>query len=97
MPTETPKMQPAELVDASAWFAQHPRVAIALAAFCLWVSVCLILRMWLIHRRASFLKKLLWSVMLFVPLFGWLFYAGCFQVPGYTNNNSASWSSAEGG
>lgn len=68
------------------WLEGHPRVAVTVGAFCLWVSVSLILRMWFIHRRESFMKKFRWSLMLFVPLFGWLYYAGCFQIPERTNN-----------
>jgi len=85
MPSETPHLKSAELVNASAWFAEHPRIGIALAAFCLWVSVSLMIRIWVLYHRASFVKKLIWSIVLLVPLFGWLFYAGCFQIPG---NNS---------
>ena len=49
-PKATPELSP--LLDPVAWFSHHPRIAIGVGAFCLWVSVCLILRMWLIHRSA---------------------------------------------
>lgn len=70
----------------------HRVAGIWLGAFCLWISVSLIIRMWVIHRRAAFLKKVVWSVVLFLPLLGWLLYGGLFQVPGYTNDNSPTYS-----
>jgi predicted tellurium resistance membrane protein TerC len=86
MLTETSNLEFSQRADLLAQLARHPRVALAVGAFCLWVGVSLILRMWFIHRRESFMKKFLWSFMLLVPLFGWLFYAGCFQIPDYTSN-----------
>ncbi|MES2572349.1 MAG: hypothetical protein V4710_20130, partial [Verrucomicrobiota bacterium] len=50
----------------------------------------LIIRMWFIHRNARFLKKLLWSVALLIPLFGWLFYAGLFQPLGYNEDQGTT-------
>ena len=67
------------------WLAEHPIATIALSAFCLWISVSLILRMWLLHRTTTFFKKVVWSLILFVPLLGWFFYAGCFKPPDYTD------------
>lgn len=72
-------------MDLSTWVTQHPKGAVALGAFFLWVSIVLILHMWLVYRRAPFLKKLLWSFILLLPLFGWLFYAGCFYLPEVTD------------
>ena len=60
----------------------HPVLLIVLSAIWAWVSSTLILRMWLVHRRASFMKKFFWSLILLVPFFGGMFYAGLFQVPG---------------
>jgi len=33
------------------------------------------------HRRDSLLKRLLWTLILCVPFFGWLFYGGCYTPP----------------
>jgi hypothetical protein len=85
MAPETPTSETLRPFDLLEWFTAHPRLAVAIGAFCLWVSVSLILRMWFIHRRESFVKKFLWSFTLLIPLFGWLFYAGCFQIPDYSN------------
>jgi hypothetical protein len=57
-------------LNVADWLSHHPVIGISLAGFCLWVSVSLIVRMWLVHRRVSFLKKFLWSFMLLIPLFG---------------------------
>jgi hypothetical protein len=35
--------------------------------------------MWLLHRKAHFLRKLFWSGVLLVPFVGWSLYAGLFQ------------------
>ena len=59
----------------------HPVLLIVLCALWAWVSLTLVIRLWLVHRRASFTKKFLWSLMLLVPIFGWLYYGGFFQVP----------------
>lgn len=72
-------------LDATVWVSHHIVAVICLAAFCLWVSISLILRMWIIHRRATFLKKILWSFTLLIPIFGWLCYAGLFRVPNFTD------------
>ena len=85
MNTGTPGAEPPPPFDLFAWLVAHPRGAVAVEAFCLWISVSLMLRMWFLHRREAFMKKLLWSCVLLVPLFGWFFYAGCFQIPDYSN------------
>ena len=72
-------------LDVVGWLTQHSVAAIWLGAFCLWVSLSLIIRMWLVHRRTSFFKKVLWSFTLLVPLLGWLLYGGLFHVPGFTD------------
>jgi hypothetical protein len=38
------------------------------------ISVLLIVRLWRNRRRMSVLSRCFWSVVLLVPLFGWLFY-----------------------
>jgi hypothetical protein len=44
------------------------------------VSIRLIAGLWMTHPRDPFVRKLLWSSVLLVPLFGWLFY-GAFYAP----------------
>ena len=63
----------------------HPIPLIVLGAIWAWVSITLVIRLRLVHRAASFTKKFLWSLMLLVPVFGWMFYAGLFQSPDYHN------------
>ncbi len=60
---------------------QHWTVGIWLGGFCLWLSLTLIIRMWLIHRRAAFIKKFIWSLILIIPFFGWVAYGGGFKIP----------------
>ncbi len=78
MPPDVLSPRPYDLAN---WLAQHRIVALCVVAFCLWVSSCLILRMWFIHRRGAFRKKLIWSVILLLPLLGWLFYGAFFTMP----------------
>ena len=65
------------------FFVLHWKIAIFLCAFWLWISVSFTLRMWLVHKSAKRMKKILWSVMLLVPLFGWLAYGAWFRIPDY--------------
>jgi hypothetical protein len=81
MPTDP---QTSLLLDPVDWLSAHFVVAAGIAAFCLWVSLCLIIRVWIVHRRAGFLRKLLWSFGLLIPLFGWLLYSAFFRVPDFT-------------
>lgn len=68
-----------------AWLTEHPRSGVWIAALCLWISVSLIIRMWFLHRDVSALRKMVWSLILLVPLLGWLFYAGGFRIPEVTD------------
>jgi len=86
MPPETPSPEFSQGADVLTRLAHHPRAAIAVGAFCLWISVSLILHLWFVHRRESFVRKFFWSFVLLFPLLGWLFYAGCFQIPDPSNN-----------
>lgn len=49
-------------------------------------SATMIIRMWFIHRERLFFAKLLWSLFLLVPVFGWFFYAGLFRPPEFNPN-----------
>ena len=75
----------------------HPVLLIVLCAIWAWVSFTLVIRLWLVHRSASFTKKFLWSLMLLVPIFGWMFYGGFFQVPGYHNTPAPQSQDLSGG
>jgi hypothetical protein len=56
-----------------------PRFTRSLVIISLWISISLILRMWVLHRETQWLKKFFWSLVLLIPAFGWLFYGGCFK------------------
>jgi hypothetical protein len=65
-------------------FSHHRVAAIILAGLCAWVSLSLIARMWFVHRRAGLIKKLFWSLVLLVPIAGWIFYGALFHPPSVT-------------
>jgi hypothetical protein len=60
---------------------QHPILLIVIVGVCIWITLSLIVRMWFIHRRVALATKLFWSVVLLIPLFGWIFYAAVFRPP----------------
>jgi hypothetical protein len=73
-------------------YAHHHIAGFMIGLFCLWLSLSLIIRLWLLHKQDSFLKRLLWSLVLCVPFFGWLLY-GAFYSPLRENSVKASFNS----
>jgi hypothetical protein len=71
------------------FLAGHPKTAVVIAAACVFVSLSLIARLWVTHSSASVLKKVVWSILLLVPLLGWIFYCAFFQVPSVSENRAA--------
>ncbi len=61
-------------------YAHHHFAAFALILVAMWISLSMILRLWLKYRHDSLFKKLGWSLVLCIPVFGWLFY-GAFYTP----------------
>jgi bacteriorhodopsin len=58
----------------------HGQLAALFAGlFCVWVSLFLIFRLWTRHSGDPVLKRLLWTAVLCVPFFGWLFYGGFYS------------------
>jgi len=49
-------------------------------AVCLGMSATLILRLWVVHRADKFFKKLFWSLVLLLPVLGWVCY-GAWYTP----------------
>ena len=86
------RSQPAWFLDPAGWIERHPLAALWIAAFCLCVSMILIIRMWFLHRRTNIGKKILWTFILLVPLFGWLLYAGFFSIPDTSDIPLTRWS-----
>jgi hypothetical protein len=70
-------------------FSSHPILLAVLCTFSAWISLCLIARLWLTHRTEPLLRKLIWSLALLIPLFGWLFYADFFRVPERQDNTAS--------
>jgi bacteriorhodopsin len=46
---------------------------------CAWISLWLMGRMWLVHRQDSVGKRLMWSMIVCIPFFGWLAYGGFYK------------------
>ena len=67
-----------DLIDL---LAAHRPIAVAAAAVWAFVSFCLIARLWVVHRRARVIPKLAWSVVLLIPILGWLLFAAFFHQP----------------
>jgi hypothetical protein len=70
------------------FFVGHPKLAILIAATCLFVSLCMIARLWVVHSTASLIKKVAWSIVLFVPALGWIFYGAFFRAPSVSGNRA---------
>jgi hypothetical protein len=62
------------------FFAAHFTVTVVLSAACVGISLCLIARLWVL-QRSHVLAKLLLSVVLLAPIFGWLFFAAFYRAP----------------
>lgn len=63
------------------FFAAHWIATTLVGTFCLWISICFILQVWIIHHKVSFIRKLFWSLMLLLPGLGWLVYGALFENP----------------
>jgi hypothetical protein len=61
-------------------YAHQHSVMFALILVWIWISLSMIIRMWLKYRKDPLFKKLGWSIILCIPCFGWLFY-GAFYSP----------------
>lgn len=46
----------------------------------IWISLCLILTIWIRHRKRHVLSKVFWSLICLVPLLGWVAFFGFFQI-----------------
>ena len=71
--------------DLKIWLDQNFNVVVIISGISLWISLVLILRLW---RQSPYLnlgRRITWSLVLCVPLLGWLIYGGCFRVPPVTD------------
>jgi len=59
--------------------AHHHVVGVVLFFFCAWISASLIVRLWLKERNDPWPKKLFWSLILCIPLGGWLVYGAFYK------------------
>ena len=65
----------------SDFLATHRQLSVGLVLLWAWVSLSLIVRLWVVHRTERIARKLFWTFLLLVPLFGWLCYGGLFRTP----------------
>jgi hypothetical protein len=72
------------------FFVAHRPLGVVIAGICAFVSLSLITRLWVLHRRARTMSKIVWSVVLLLPVFGWLFFAAFYRAPA-----SLSWTGTE--
>jgi hypothetical protein len=49
---------------------------------CLAISLILIARIWIFHRKDSLKKKLMWSAILMLPVLGWVLYGAFYNTLG---------------
>jgi hypothetical protein len=61
----------------------HSTAAVVIGAVCAFVNLCLIARLWVVHPRDSIARKIVWTLVLFVPLLGWIFYGAFYRPPAY--------------
>ena len=79
--------------DLVSWLGQHLSVAILWG----WISLSLILHIWLARRRVGWFRKVIWSCIVLMPLLGWLFYGAFFSVPGDKGHTRAGMGIDTGG
>ena len=65
------------------------------------VSVTLIIILWRSHPNDSIPKKVLWTIILVIPLAGWLFYGGMYRSlnpgPSKSGDGDSGWGAQTGG
>jgi hypothetical protein len=63
------------------FLGEHRHLTVAVVAVSALISLCLIARLWVIYRSDSVLTKLVWSLVLLIPLLGWIVYGGFYHAP----------------
>ena len=59
----------------------HWKLSVALLMIFEGFSLWLIARLWLTRRRLGVIRKLAWSMVLLIPVVGWLFFAAFCPAP----------------
>jgi hypothetical protein len=59
----------------------HRAVGVVAAGICAFISLFLIARLWVVHRRARAISKIVWSIVVLIPVFGWLCFAAFYRPP----------------
>ena len=63
------------------WLSTHNNVGVICVGLWAFVGLCLIARLWTLHRRDRIISKVVWSIILLLPIFGWLFFAAFYRPP----------------
>ena len=79
-----------DYVRVTAWLQARPALVALLLTASLCVSMKFTVQMWLLHREASVVKRIAWTVILLVPLVGWICYGGFFHVPSTLRDDTNS-------
>ncbi len=69
------------VTNAVDYLVTNWRAGAMAGAVCLAVSLCLIARLWLVHRTEGVVSRVVWSAVLLLPIFGWLFFAAFHRPP----------------
>ena len=84
------------------FIAAHSTAAVVMVATCVFISLCLVARLWVLRPRDSIARKIVWTLILLVPLVGWLFYGAFYRPPtyahgGHVEHGQAAESGVDGG
>ncbi len=67
------------MIAPSSWYSTTELIIFGVCEF---VSLCIIVRLWLTRGADPTGRKLVWSlILLLLPVLGWLFYAAFYQAP----------------
>jgi type VI protein secretion system component VasK len=69
------------MINPADYFREHHTLTLALLLSSLCVSLFMALRMWLRHSDKPFFLKIVWTLVLLIPIVGWILYLGLFQPP----------------
>ena len=69
------------VTNAVDYLVTNWRIGAMAGAVCLAISLCLIARLWLVHRGGGVVSRVAWSGVLLLPIFGWLFFLAFHRAP----------------
>jgi hypothetical protein len=65
------------------WVGRYPTWRMGLfeklvVLVCVGITALLIVHLWGTHSEDALAKKIIWSIVLLIPLIGWVLYANCY-------------------